>query len=653
MRSGCVIRSTIFLGVSFLPFLAIAQATSCPPNIDFEKGDFTNWECRVGLAESDSANHVEWIGFVQRPGRHEIISSAGNTAVDEFGGFPVVCPNGSGYSVKLGNKSVNAEAEGLFYTYDIPANLTRFSLIINYAVVLQDPDHMINEQPRFRARIVNVTDGETDIDCVNFDFTASASLPGFQVSSTLFNVRYKDWTPISIDLSAYIGKRIRLEFITSDCTRGAHFGYAYIDVNSSCSGAIAGTVLCHGDPGITLTAPYGFQTYTWYSDNTFSSVISTSQSLNLNPAPANGTSFPLIVTPYPGFGCVDTLFAEITTGIKPPSDAGPDKLVCSKQPTLIGATGVAGMNYSWTPAIKLNNAFAPNPSVLPGLTDPTEFIVKTLNVETGCYSYDSVTVTPFLIDTSSRISGDTVYCPGATFNTLLSVDSPPTLIQWFQNSTVINGATLPVYRPTPGQTSTFWAQLTQNGCYDTTRSYTILIAAKPKSSFTMDGEIQCLNNPVDFTNTSTIAGNTSMNFIWRFSDGFLAHDTNLVRSFTITGDMVATLVAISDQGCRDSIQKNIYLVTACGAYVPNAFTPNNDGRNDVIKPFLAGQKVFKRFSIYNRFGNMIFTTSKSGTGWNGNYKGLPQNAAVYIWVLEYLDKNDRLITQKGTLALIR
>jgi gliding motility-associated-like protein len=653
MLAGSFIKSIIFSGCCLFPLMAIAQAGSCPPNIDFEKGNFNNWECRVGMVSSNPVNDIEWIGYVQRPGRHEIIASAGNTAVDEFGGFPVVCPNGSGYSVKLGNKAVNAEAEGLFYTYDIPANLTRFSLIINYAVVLQDPDHMINEQPRFRARIVNVTDGETNIDCVNFDFTASASLPGFQVSTTLFNVRYKEWTPISIDLTAYIGKKIRLEFITSDCTRGAHFGYAYIDVNSSCSGAIAGTVLCHGDPGISLTAPYGFQTYTWYADNSFSTVLSNSQTLSLNPAPPDGTSLPLIVTPYPGFGCVDTLYAEITNGVKPPSNAGPDKLVCSKQPSLIGAPGIAGMNYSWTPANKLNNAFIPDPSVIPGLTAPTEFIVKTLNPETGCYSYDSVTVTPFLIDTATTITGDTIYCPGASFNTVLSLNNPNGSLQWFQNSSLLNGATLPVYRPAPGQTSRFWAQIKLNGCIDSTRSFTIHIAAKPKSGFTVEGDLQCLNNPVEFINTSKIAGNSPLTYIWRFSDGLTAQDTNLVRNFTSLGNVVATLVAVSDIGCRDSIQKVISLVAECGAYVPNAFTPNNDGRNDVIKPFLTGQKAFKKFSIYNRFGNLIFTTSKNSTGWDGTYKGLPQNPAIYIWVLEYIDKNDRLITQKGTLALIR
>ena len=169
----------------------------------------------------------------------------------------------------------------------------------------------------------------------------------------------------------------------------------------------------------------------------------------------------------------------------------------------------------------------------------------------------------------------------------------------------------------------------------------------------VEGDRQCLNNPVEFTNTSKIPGNTPMSFIWRFSDGYTAQDTNLVRSFTSLGNVVATLVAVSDIGCRDSIQKIISLMAECGAYVPNAFTPNNDGRNDVIKPFLTGQKAFKKFSIYNRFGNMIFTTSKNGTGWDGTYKGKRLNQDVYVYLVEYSLRQNEQLQQKGTVTLVR
>jgi gliding motility-associated-like protein len=630
-----------------------SQAGLCPPNIDFEKGDFTNWQCRTGIVGVENGvNNIEWSGAIQIPGRHDLIP--GNSAVvDQFGLFPISCPNGSGYSVKLGNSKVNFEAEGLSYTYAIPATITRFSLLINYAVVLQDPDHQPEEQPRFRARIVNVTDGETDIACVNFDFTASGAMPGFQTSALAGNVRYKDWTPISVDLSAYIGKTIRLEFITSDCTRGAHFGYAYVDVNSSCSGAISGNVLCQGDGTLTLQAPYGFQSYSWFSDNTFSTLLGTGQTLFLNPAPAAGSTFPLIITPYPGFGCVDTLVAEITTGVSPESDAGPDKLACSKQETLIGAPPLAGMSYSWTPSALLDDENTSAPSVLPQLPGITDFIVRTTDQLTGCFSFDTVTVQPMIIDTSTSITGSIWYCPGESFGTTLTVNNPGASIQWYMNESPINTATGINFTPTPAETTDFWALLTLNGCYDSTRRHTITIAKKPNAQFKIDSYDHCLNGPSTFHNISSIPDNTSMQYLWKFSDGFQSNDSTLVRTFSTTGQLSAMLIATSVNGCKDTVQKIIRVLNACGAYVPSAFTPNNDGLNDVLKPFLAGHKAFKKFTVYNRYGNVVYSTTKLGEGWDGTYKGMKLQSGVFVWVIEYTSAEDRSVVEKGVITLIR
>ncbi|MEK7224566.1 MAG: hypothetical protein AAB221_02660, partial [Bacteroidota bacterium] len=247
-----------------------AQVGLCPSNLDFEAGDFTGWEARWGSATNPLP--LPNIGII--PGRHTIISAA-TAGLDPFGFFPTLCPNGSGYSVKLGNSQTGNQAESISYTYTIPAGLTTFSMLFHYAVVLQDPGHNPpTQQPRFRARIIDVSTG-LPVNCVNFDFIASSSLPGFQQSPVSSIVYYKDWTPISINLSAYIGSTIRLEFVTNDCLLGGHFGYAYLDVNTNCNGVISGNFICPGDTAITLNAPFGFEQYEWFSDASFSSTIST------------------------------------------------------------------------------------------------------------------------------------------------------------------------------------------------------------------------------------------------------------------------------------------------------------------------------------------------------------------------------------------
>src|SRR6185436_14662134 len=106
--------------------------------------------------------------------------------------------------------------ESISYTYTIPSTVTTFSMLFHYAVVLQNPNHTSSQQPRFRARIIDVPTG-LPVNCVNFDFISGNSTGGFFPSPIDPSVLCKDWTPISINLNAYIGRTIKLEFVTNDC----------------------------------------------------------------------------------------------------------------------------------------------------------------------------------------------------------------------------------------------------------------------------------------------------------------------------------------------------------------------------------------------------------------------------------------------------
>ncbi len=99
------------------------SAQICPPNIDFENGSFSNWKAyRGGVSAATGSNVISLFETQPATGNHEIFSRASNAlTTDYFGDFPVVCPNGSGYSVKLGNTGGGAEADGLSYEFTIPA----------------------------------------------------------------------------------------------------------------------------------------------------------------------------------------------------------------------------------------------------------------------------------------------------------------------------------------------------------------------------------------------------------------------------------------------------------------------------------------------------------------------------------------------------
>jgi adhesin/invasin len=88
-------------------------------------------------------------------------------------------------------------------------------------------------------------------------------------------------------------------------------------------------------------------------------------------------------------------------------------------------------------------------------------------------------------------------------------------------------------------------------------------------------------------------------------------------------------------------------------YVPRVFTPNNDGTNDLLKPFLVGISAFHYFSIYNRWGNLIYTTQDPNRGWDGTFKGVAQPVETYLWIAEGIDVNGKKIVAKGMTSLVR
>ncbi|MCA6448821.1 MAG: gliding motility-associated C-terminal domain-containing protein [Chitinophagaceae bacterium] len=288
--------------------LATRVCAQCPANIGFESGDFTNWECKSGSIGMNDGK-ISLQSTAPTDGRHTIIKSGDPTLLDTYGGFPMSCPNGSGYSIQLGNPGTGRMAEQVSYTFTIPANQNNYSLIYNYAVVFQNPGHADWEQPKFTANVFDVTKGDY-IGCSSFSYAAASGLPGFKQSPFKDSVFYKTWTPVTIKLSGYAGRTIRIEFTTNDCTRGGHFGYAYVDVNENCSSPVSGNVQCISDSTQVLTAPFGFAGYRWFTSD-FSKLLGTSGTLSFSPPPAPNTTFAVEVTPYPDQGCVDTVYTTI------------------------------------------------------------------------------------------------------------------------------------------------------------------------------------------------------------------------------------------------------------------------------------------------------------------------------------------------------
>jgi gliding motility-associated-like protein len=121
----------------------------------------------------------------------------------------------------------------------------------------------------------------------------------------------------------------------------------------------------------------------------------------------------------------------------------------------------------------------------------------------------------------------------------------------------------------------------------------------------------------------------------------------------LSNDITYTVTARTPDNCIAQDNINIKVFLGPEIYVPTAFTPNNDGSNDIIKPVLVGIRELKYFSIYNRYGEEVYNTSEMGRGWDGIYKGQSQNSAAFIWVAEAVDYRGNILKRQGTVILIR
>jgi gliding motility-associated-like protein len=293
--------------------------TECPQNIGFETGRLSNWECYTGEISGTGRNFpdaqrptvISLSGSSPQGGSHTLIPKGSGS--DPFGGFSLDAPNGSDYVIRLGNSSNNRGAERISYTVNVPANVEAFSIIFNYAVVFENPDHEYDEQPKFTVTVTEAGSGESTA-CGSFEFIAPGAgggIPGFESASSGESVLFKPWSPVMVNLSSYLGKRIRLDFTTNDCSRGRHFGYAYIDFNENCSTPVLGNITCPGARDLTLSTISGLSQYRWFNAAT-NATLGSGSSLTLSPVPPTGTKIGVEMVPYDGLGCAQTLYTTVT-----------------------------------------------------------------------------------------------------------------------------------------------------------------------------------------------------------------------------------------------------------------------------------------------------------------------------------------------------
>ncbi|MGF2411985.1 PKD domain-containing protein [Ferruginibacter sp.] len=533
-------------------FSAFAQ---CPPNIDFEMGDFTGWQCYIQNGYSGGTPNPTL--SVPIPGRHDMLFTPPGNGSDPYGNFPQNCPNGSGHSIRIGHITTGGQmVDKVSYTFTIPANQNTFNLIYNYALVLNDGggNHNVTNQPRFIIETKNITDGSA-LPCQLAEINVATNLPGFFQSPTNAPngsiVKCRNWAAGSLNLDGYAGKTIEIAFTVTGCGLGGgtHFGYAYLDVNTECSSAFTGATFCPDDTTITVVAPSGYAGYQWWNgDHTISYPQGNQQSLTLNPPPLAGDSLTVDLEPFNGYGCSAQLKAYLFDTLTVQSNAGVDRETCDNNPVQLGGPPIPGRVYKWTPVTGLSDPNISNPIATPSVS--TTYTLTVTNSGGGCATPDVVNVDVDILSDSIELIGPASHCT-VTGETVVLKVLPHDNIQWYRNTSPIPGATQTSLTVT--QSGAYYAYVSSSsGCNRTTAIKQIDIWETPVAGFSTNNATQCnAGNQFVFTNTSTLATGT-LQYAWDLGDGTLASTMDVTHTYPKEGNYTVKLLVTAPGGCMDS-----------------------------------------------------------------------------------------------------
>jgi gliding motility-associated-like protein len=354
------------------------------------------------------------------------------------------------------------------------------------------------------------------------------------------------------------------------------------------------------------------------------------------------------------------------------------------------------ISYSWGPAYNINTRAARQVIVQPA-TD-TLYFVKAEKTP-GCFAYDTIRVKVNL-STPVNLGADKIFCEGDS--AVLDAGSNFTQYQWSNGS-----ASSQVSVFTPGNYSV--RATSANGC----KSYdTIQINTRTNPLFTLnDNPRLCAGTTRTLHPGNYIAylwqnGNTSASFVvsdtgsyyvtvWdsnlcKGSDtvqitsilptpaNFLPIDTAICNygslllksagsysQYTWSNNATSSSINITEPGIywlqvtdtNHCTGKDFVTVSPkdclTGFHIPTAFTPNNDGNNDNFKPFIGGVVKQYQFTIYNRWGQAVFTTKDLRKAWDGIFGGMAQDTNVFAWICSYQLEGEAMNTEKGTVIVIR
>jgi len=341
-------------------------------------------------------------------------------------------------------------------------------------------------------------------------------------------------------------------------------------------------------------------------------------------------------------GCInrDTVQVRVVDFVT--LSAGADTVICLTDSVRLSATG-DGLHYSWTPASTIGNPNIPNPMARPASTT-TYQVVATIG---RCTATDDVKVTTIPYP-KANAGNDTAVCfkTSAQLHAIMNGSS----FTWSGTSTLDNPTSLnPV--ASPRNTSSYVLSVFDNkGCPKPGRD-TVTITVFPKvNAFAGNDTAVVVGQPLQFNASGGEA------YSWSPRTSLNRDDiNNPIGLYNGSFDSITYRVLVTDaNNCSDSdFIKVAVFRTNPQIFVPTAFTPNSDGKNDVFRPIAVGITKIEYFRVFNRWGQLVFSTTTDEYGWDGKIGGKDQATGTFVWLVKGVDYTGKAVFAKGTVTLIK
>jgi gliding motility-associated-like protein/uncharacterized repeat protein (TIGR01451 family) len=361
---------------------------------------------------------------------------------------------------------------------------------------------------------------------------------------------------------------------------------------------------------------------------------------------------------------IDTVIIDVFN--QPTANAGNDTILCEQTYFILtGNPALGRSNGIWTesntnPATPIFGNTSLNITNISNIVNGVYKFYWTVNNGNCTDAIDSITIYNHPKPSASFTSNVTTICEEECidFNASASIVNPllgDVLVNYtwnFGNGAGDNVLRNNCYNDSGNYTVSLIIEAS-SGCTDTlTQNNYITVNPLPKANFSFSPEYPVIFETVNFSNEST---NQIAVKAFTISDGSLYYATNFKHNFNDTGYIDIDLYVENIYGCIDSIEKTIYIKNRLFAFIPNSFSPNGDGVNEIFMPEI--QNVVEDeflFLVFNRWGNKIFETNKPKVGWNGKFQNILSQVDTYIWKLNFRVKGEpEMQTMTGYITLIR